>query len=274
MAEDLHYDVRGTGPVLLIVPGGAGHPAGFAPLTEVLADRFTVVTYDPLGLAHGRLGEPVGDQRVEEWSDGARRVLDEVLAEGESAYVFGTSSGGIAVLDLLARHPERLRHVVAHEPPCVGVLPDGIRQQAVFQEVYDTYRAAGLQAAAVTMGAVLAGQEPQESPSGQPLSRDEELGIPMALFLAHVLRQFTSYTPDLPALTASATRLTLAAGADSRGQLLHRTARFLAEHCGNGIRFVEFPGGHVGVAEHPVAFAELLAKTLLAGGGTPVPLTT
>ncbi|MCD9873192.1 alpha/beta fold hydrolase [Streptomyces guryensis] len=272
MAEDLHYDVHGKGPVLLIVPGGSGHPMGFAPMTDVLADRFTVVTYDPLGLAHGRLGQPVGDQRVEEWSDGARRVLDEVLPEGESASAFGSSSGGIAVLDLLARNPGRLSHVVAHEPPCVGVLPDGARQQAMFREVYDTYRAAGLQAAAVRLGAGLTGQEPEERPSGQPLSPDEELVIPMALFLTRVLRQFTSYAPALPALTASSARLTLAAGTDSRGQLLHRTARFLAKHSGS--RFVEFPGGHVGVAEHPVAFAELLAGTLLGGCGTPVPLTT
>ncbi|WP_405868027.1 alpha/beta fold hydrolase [Streptomyces sp. NBC_00005] len=264
---DLHYDVRGSGPVLLVVPGGAGHPMGFDPMTDVLADRFTVVTYDPLGLAHGRLGEPVGDQRVEEWSDGARRVLDEVLAEGDSAYVLGTSSGGIAVLDLLARHPERLHHVVAHEPPCVGVLPDGARQQAMFQEVYDTYRAAGLQAAAARLGAGLTGQEPEEQerrPVGQPLSRDQELAKPMALFLAHVLRQFSSYRPELASLTAASARLTLAAGSDSRGQLLHRTAEFLAERTGS--RFVEFPGGHVGVAEHPVAFAERLAKTLVPVG--------
>ncbi|MGW3030564.1 alpha/beta fold hydrolase [Streptomyces sp. NPDC001178] len=270
MAEDLHYDVRGKGPVLLIVPGGAGHPMGFAPMTDVLADRFTVVTYDPLGLAHGRLGEPVGDQRVQEWSDGAVRVLDEVLAEDESAYAFGTSSGGIAVLDLLARHPERLRHVVAHEPPCVGVLPDGPRQQALFQEVYDTYRAAGLRAAAVRLGAVLAGQRPEDHPTGQPLSREEELGTPMALFLVHVLRQFTSYAPDLPALAASSARLTLAAGSDSRGQLLHRTARFLTERCGDGSRFVEFPGGHIGVAEHPVAFAERLTGTLEEAAHPPL----
>ncbi|MGW4492842.1 hypothetical protein [Streptomyces sp. NPDC004376] len=32
---------------------------------------------------------------------------------------------GIAALDLLARHPGRLAHVVAHEPPCALVLPDG-----------------------------------------------------------------------------------------------------------------------------------------------------
>jgi pimeloyl-ACP methyl ester carboxylesterase len=265
---ELHYDVQGAGPVLLIIPGGAGHPMGFEPLADALADRFTVVTYDPLGLAHGRLGEPVGDQRVEVWSDGAHRVLERVLPGGESAYVLGTSSGGVAALDLLARHPERLRHVVAHEPPCVAVLPDGARQQAKFGEVYGTYRAAGLQAAAVRMSAVLADQEPEgtekteETADGQPLSREEELKTPMALFLAHVLRQFTSYPLDLEALGASGARLTLAAGSESRGQLLFRTAGFIADRTGS--RFLEFPGGHIGVVQHPVAYAERLAEVVAA----------
>jgi pimeloyl-ACP methyl ester carboxylesterase len=256
-----HHDVRGSGPVLLIIPGGAGHPMGLDPLTDALADRFTVVTYDPLGLAHGRLGEPVEDQRVEEWSEGARRVLDTVVPEGESAYVLGTSSGAIAALDLLARHPERLRHVVAHEPPCVGVLPEGARHRAMFRTVYDTYRTAGLQAAATRLNAALTGHEPSpETVGGQPLSREEELKSPMALFLAHVLCEFTSYRPDLAALTDSRTPLTLAAGSDSRGQLLFRTAEFLADRTDS--RFVEFPGGHVGVAQHPAAFAERLVRTL------------
>jgi pimeloyl-ACP methyl ester carboxylesterase len=257
---DLHYDVQGTGPVLLILPGGAGHPMALGPLTDALADRFTVVTYDPLGLAHGRLGLPVADQRVEDWSDGAHRVLQEALPEGESAYVFGTSSGSVPALDLLARHPRRLRHVVVHEPPCVGVLPDGTRWQAMFGAVYDTYRAAGLQAAAAHMSTVLTATVPEERPQGQdqPLSLDEELNNPMAIFLAHVLRPFTSHTPDLTALSS---HLTLAAGADSRGQLLHRTAEFIAEQTKSD--FVEFPGGHIGAVEHPVTFAERLAETLL-----------
>ncbi|MFD3613733.1 alpha/beta fold hydrolase [Streptomyces sp. NPDC058676] len=259
MAEPpLHYDVRGEGPVLLVIPGGAGHPMGLEPMTDVLAEHFTVVTYDPLGLAHGRLDPPVHDQRVEEWSEGAYRVLQRTLPDGDFAYVLGTSSGGIAALDLLARHPRRLRHVVAHEPPCVGVLPDGERQRAVFRRVYDTYRAAGLQAAGARLGAGLAGREAGELPPGRPLSRDEELGRPMAVFLAHVLVPFSSYTPDLTALTS---RLTLAAGADSRGQLLHRTAEFVADRTGSDL--VEFPGGHLGAVEHPVAFAERLMATLL-----------
>ncbi|WP_439946763.1 alpha/beta fold hydrolase [Streptomyces sp. BBFR109] len=263
---DLYYDVCGTGPVLLILPGGAGHPMGLEPLTDRLAERFTVVTHDPLGLAHGRLGQPVADQRVEEWSEGARRVLDAVLPAGESAYVLGTSAGGVVALDLAVRHPGRLRHVVAHEPPCVTVLPDGERQRALFARVYDTYRAAGPQAAGALMGAVLAetaatdatGTATTEAPvDGQPLSPAEESASLMALFLAHVLRPFTAYAPPARPVDAP---LTVAAGADSAGQLLHRTAALLAERCG-GV-FAEFPGGHIGAVEQPEAYADRLTEVL------------
>ncbi|MFG2966388.1 alpha/beta fold hydrolase [Streptomyces sp. NPDC048288] len=224
---ELPYDVTGTGPVLLLLPGGAGHPMGLDPLIGHLAPHFTVVTYDPLGLAHGRLGEPVADQRVEDWSDGASRVLAEVLGEGEEAYVLGTSAGGIAALDLPARHPARLRGVVAHEPPCVTLLPDGERLRAE-----------------------LIGQ----LESGRPATGDGP--TPFSVFLDHVLRPFTAYRPatGLP-------RLTVAAGTESRGQLLYETAEFTARHTGG--TFAEFPGGHLGTVEYPAAFADRVRRTLL-----------
>ena len=255
---DLYYDITGAGPTLLIIPGGAGHPMGLDAMTGLLRAYFTVVVYDPLGLAHGRLGQPVADQRVQDWSDGARQVLDATLPEGESAYVLGTSAGAVVALDLLARHPERLRHVVAHEPPCVGVLPDGARQQARFAEVCDVYRAKGPAAAGALMTAVLEEREAGELPEGQPLPPEEELLSPMALSLAHVLRPFTSY---VPAAGPSRVRLTVGAGADSRGQLLYRTAEFLAKE--RGADAVEFPGGHLGILQHPVEFAGRLTRTLL-----------
>ncbi|MGW7541710.1 alpha/beta fold hydrolase [Streptomyces sp. NPDC054770] len=227
--SDLYYDVTGSGPVLLVLPGGAGHPMGLAPLTERLAARFTVVTYDPLGLAHGRLGEPVADQHVADWSQGAHQVLEEVLVPGESAYVFGTSTGGITALDLLARHPDRLRHVIAHEPPCVTLLPDGERLRAEL------------------IGQLGAGHRD----SGEP--------TPFSVFLAHVLRPFSAYRP-----AAGLPRLTVAAGTDSRGQLLYEAAEFTAEHTGGA--FIEVPGGHLGTLEHPVAFADRVTETLLATG--------
>ncbi|WP_369392693.1 alpha/beta fold hydrolase [Streptomyces sp. CG1] len=236
MTEQLHYDVSGSGPVLLVMPGGAGHPMGLGPLTERLAAQFTVVTYDPLGLAHGRLGLPVPEQRVADWSEGAHRVLEAVLPAGGTAYVLGTSSGGIAALDLLARHPGRLAHVVAHEPPCVTVLPDGAQRRAELIGQLDGH-----------------GRPPAEG----------EAASPFGVFLACVLGPFTSH---LPSFTAPPGGLTLAAGVDSRGQVLHRTAASLAERLGGA--FVEFPGGHLGTAGHPVEFADLLTDTLRSSART------
>ncbi|MFC9926041.1 alpha/beta fold hydrolase [Streptomyces sp. NPDC127190] len=231
MTEPPHHDRTGTGPVLLLLPGGAGHPMGLGPLTERLAARFTVVTYDPLGLAHGRLGLPVPEQRVADWSEGAHRLLEAVLPEGEQAYVCGTSSGGIAALDLLARHPERLAHVVAHEPACVAALPDGAERRA-------------------ELIAQLDGAE-------RPPAEGAE-ATPFGVFLARVLHPFTAY---VPVRAAPPGRLTVAAGSDSRGQVLHRTAGFLAERLGGG--FAEFPGGHLGTVDHPAEFADRLTGVLL-----------
>lgn len=273
-----HYDVRGTGPVLLIVPGGAGHPMGLDDFTAHLAERFTVVTYDPLGLAHGLLGKPVEEQRVEWWSDGAARVLDAVLPEGESAYVFGSSSGAVAALDLASRHPQRLRHVVVHESPVVAVLPDAARQRAMFTGVYEAYRARGLEAASARMMAGLEERDltdeeraKESDTAPQPPSPTDELTTPMAVFLTRVLLPFTSYVPDLTALSAltaqsaPSPRLTVAVGIDSAGQLPHRTATFLARRTGSAAR--QFPGGHLGVLTHPAEFAARLTETLVPPAG-------
>ncbi|WP_330287004.1 alpha/beta hydrolase [Streptomyces sp. NBC_00576] len=266
-----HYDVRGSGPVLLIIPGGAGHPMGLENTTALLSERFTVVTYDPLGLAHGQLGKPVEEQRVEWWSEGAARVLDAVLPEGESAYVFGTSSGAIAALDLASRHPDRLRHVIAHEPPVVAVLPDAERQRTMFTEVRDTYRARGIEAASVHMTAgfeerALTQEElaKESNPEAQAPSPADELTTPMAVLLTRVLVPFTSYAPDLAALSAPSPRLTVAVGIDSAGQLLHRTATFLARRTGSAAR--QFPGGHLGLLTHPAEFTARLRETLIPVG--------
>ncbi|MFD7048919.1 alpha/beta fold hydrolase [Streptomyces mirabilis] len=269
---DGHYDVRGSGPLLLIIPGGAGHPMGLEGAVARLSERFTVVTYDPLGLSRGPLDGPVGDQRVEVWSDRAHRLLDSLLPDGESARVFGSSSGGIVALDLLARYPQRLRRVLAHEPPSIGVLPDAVRQHAMITEVYEIHRTEGVAAATARLSAGLEGRSWEPGPRSASTATDggentrstpDSQGAqntPMDIFLGHVLRPFTSHALDLDALKGLSSRLTLGAGRDSRGQLPFHTASLLAELSGSD--FVEFPGGHLGVLQHPVAFADRLAEAL------------
>lgn len=291
-ARTFHHEVRGSGPVLLVIPGGAGHPMGLEKLTDRLAERFTVVTYDPLGLSRAPLDGPVGDQRVEDWSDHAHGLLRSLLPDGESAYVFGTSAGGIVALDLLARYPERLRRVVAHEPPSVAVLPDAEAQATMVGEVDRLCRTEGPAVAMARLAAGLEGRDGEGAVSGPSDATVEPAGpagprrgaveppefvadTPVGVFLAHVLRPFATSAPDLSALTRLSDRFVLGAGRTSGSQLPRRTAVSLAE--ATGAALVDFPGGHLGCLEHPVEFADLLSEVLAgqsAGSGSSPGSTT
>jgi pimeloyl-ACP methyl ester carboxylesterase len=44
--------------------------------------------------------------------------------------VFGSSIGALIGLDLIARHPEQVRLLVAHEPPAWELLPEDERDRA------------------------------------------------------------------------------------------------------------------------------------------------
>ncbi|WP_055552305.1 alpha/beta fold hydrolase [Streptomyces sp. NBRC 110028] len=263
----LHYEVRGTGPVLLLIPGGAGDAASYDHVAPALADRYTVVSYDPRGMSRSPLDGPRGDQRVEVHSEDAFLLLDAVAPDGEPAYVVGCSSGAIAAVDLLARHPERVRLAVAHEPPLVELLPDAEKQRAFFAEVREAYRREGIGAAVAVMSA---GTGPAEGaaakldrgvrPPPRPAEAIDRMMANFPYFLEHILCPFTGHVPDVEALAAVSERLVPAGGRDSRGLLLYRPAVALAERLGTGV--VDFPGGHTGLSEHPAEFTEVLGETL------------
>ena len=140
----LYYEVRGSGPVLLLVCGGLYDAAGYDGLARQLAGRYTVVTYDRRGNSRSPLDGPPEEQRIEVHGDDAHRVLAAVgMTADDPALVFGNSSGAIIGLELAARHPEHVRTVVAHEPPIFELLPDREHWRTVMREVADTFRKKG-----------------------------------------------------------------------------------------------------------------------------------
>jgi pimeloyl-ACP methyl ester carboxylesterase len=61
----LHYRVRGTGPLLILLAGGDGDAESFDGLADLLVDHFTVVTYDRRGLSRSVIEGPVEGLRLE-----------------------------------------------------------------------------------------------------------------------------------------------------------------------------------------------------------------
>jgi pimeloyl-ACP methyl ester carboxylesterase len=262
----LYYEVSGAGPVLLLLPGSGGDAAVFDPVVEPLAEHFTVVAVDPRGYSRSVLDPgPPADIEVEVQSEDAHLLLEHLTPEGEEAYVFGGSGGAVVALDLLARHPRRLRLVIAHEPPSFGVLPDAAEHKAFVEEVCELFATEGLAAAGARFLEGIGGGVDMPDPAGlSPLAAAmiERLHANAPRSMAHELRPITSYLPNVAALASVTDRLVLGAGRDSKGKLPHRPAEALAAQL--NIPLTEFPGGHSGFTDAPAEFAQLLLELLLA----------
>ncbi|MEV4096650.1 alpha/beta fold hydrolase [Streptosporangium saharense] len=256
---ELYHEVRGSGPVLLLVNGGDGDAAMFGPLAALLAERYRVVTYDLRGNSRSRLTGPAREQVIGEHADDAHLLLRAV--GDEPAHVFGTSYGAMIGMDLLARYPERVLTLVAHEPFAVELLPDADRWHRLFHEVHELYLREGVRAATGALCAEIGVEAPPE-PSGElPAPVVEMLArlrVNAETVLAYELRSFTQFVPNLDALRGAP--VVPVSGADGRGTLPYRIATVLAERLGTPL--VEFPGDHVGFLRHPVEFAEALRAVL------------
>lgn len=103
---ELHYEVTGRGPVLLLTPGFSSSARAFAPLAHDLADCFRVVTWDIRG--HGGSGAPASDSdyTVAATVQDMAALLDEVGAP--SAVLGGHSLGGYLSLEFWIAHPDRV----------------------------------------------------------------------------------------------------------------------------------------------------------------------
>src|SRR5438445_8743977 len=87
----LYYEVRGSGPALLLMPGGPADATTFRRIENDLAQRFTVVTYDPRTYSRSIQKEPVADsEMVQVFADDAHRLLKKVAGD-EKACIFASS---------------------------------------------------------------------------------------------------------------------------------------------------------------------------------------
>ena len=102
----LYYEVQGSGPVLLMIPGGPTDAGIFAGLAGFLANRFMVVSYDPRGNSRSNLDGPPEYQQMDVHGDDAahariRKRDNHTVAI--SASTLRTSSGSSNTLSGLSR---------------------------------------------------------------------------------------------------------------------------------------------------------------------------
>jgi pimeloyl-ACP methyl ester carboxylesterase len=264
----LAYDVRKGGgghPVLLLAgcPMGA---SGFGALAEQFADR-TVVTYDPRGTERSQRtdGQPPGSEPTEHAED--LRALIQAVDAGP-ADVFGSSGGAVNALALVARHPDLVGTLVAHEPPAALELPDREAVLAACVGIRETYQRDGFGPAMATFIAMVShtGPIPPGFP-GAPGPDPAAFGLPAQddgsrqdPLLGLHMTACVGYQHDFAALRAAPARIILGVGAQSGQMLAGRAAVAVAERLGTNP--ITFPGGHDGFLSDTADFTPVLRTAL------------
>jgi len=260
----IYYEVHGSGPVLLMIPGGPADAGAFRRIAGYLESDYTVVTYDPRGLSHSALDAPVNDERIVQiFADDAHRLLTATTKE--PAFVFGSSGGAVIALELAARHPEQVRTVVTHEPPAPALQPDPARERAAMEEIVRTYRTAGIGPAMqkfMVQTRIRSGPPPPPAREPTPEMREgmAQMTRNMDFWLGHYFLAISAYEPDFDALKAGSSRIVPGVGEESRGELANEGGLNLAKRLGT--EAVVFPGAHGGFESHAAEFAARLREVL------------
>ncbi len=276
----LRYDTRdaeveNTAPVLLMIASPMD-ASGFTTLAEHFRDR-TVVTYDPRGITRSERTDGVKESTPDQHADDLHRLISALGAGPVD--IFASSGGAVNGLALVARHPEQVRTLVAHEPPAAQVLPDREEAQAAVMDIHETYMRNGIGPAMAKFISLtsLEGPVPADF-ADQPAPNPAEFGLPTEddgtrddPLIGQNIVSVTHYEPDFDALRAASTRLVLGAGAESEGELAHRGAVAVAERLGT--EAVIFPSGHggflggeFGQTGDPDGFAATLRQVLTEDG--------
>jgi len=274
----LYYDVRANDsaaePALLIIGSPMG-AAAFGTLAGHFTDR-TVVTYDPRGSGRSLRTDGALETTPDEQADDLHRLISAL--DAGPVDIFASSGGAVNALALVARHPEQVRTLVAHEPPAMAELPDAETAVAVCVDMHETYQRSGFGPAMAKFIALVSQQgplpadyldrpAPDPATFGLPTEDDGSRNDPL---VGLNMIPLSHYHLDFGALRAASTRVILAVGEESGQMVAARAGVAVADRLGTTP--VIFPGGHDGFLGgeyggmgQPDAFAAAL-RTVLEGG--------
>ena len=271
----LTYDVRpnasSTEPTLLLIGSPMG-ASGFGTLAGHFTDR-TVVTYDPRGVERSIREDTISEASPEMHADDLSRLI-ATLGSGP-VDIFASSGGAVNALALVARHPEQVHTLIAHEPPAVQVLEDREAGLAATVDIRETYLKSGFGPAMAKFIAIVnhKGLLPSDY-TNQPAPDPAMFGLPTEddgsrsdALLGQNMVTCCHYEHDFAALRNASTRIVLGVGADSEGELAHRGGVGIAEKLGTDpVTFPDghggFLGGEYGQTGQPEAFAAKLREVL------------
>ena len=247
----MHIEVHGQGPALVLIHGWAMHGGIFAPLTRLLAERFTVHLVDLPG--HGLSAERERDFD-------ARACAHNIADATPPAVWIGWSLGGLVALHAALERPAQVRALALIASNARFVLgddwPHGVAHE-VFAQFSDGLRDDWRRTVARFLALEAHGSDRAQAELRDLKAQVFERGEPALAVLQQGLDAL-----DRSDLRAGVSHLTMPSLwiAGRRDRLVPPAAmRWAAETAPNG-RYLDFSAGHAPFLSHPEEIAAAIVE--------------
>ncbi|GAB2574978.1 alpha/beta hydrolase [Kribbella endophytica] len=257
----LYYEVRGTGPLLLISQSGEGDADRSRDLVDQLIDDYTVITYDRRGLSRSVIKSPEQGVTLTEHAYDVHLLLQELT--NEPVTMLGCSLGASIGLHVAVDHPGQLGTLIAHEPVTPRLLPadERARHEHELEHIQQVHRRDGLAEALKVVVEVLGVDpaNPDAEPDLTPQPMNAQRVSNFGFFIEHDFTAVVHDTLDVARLHQVPTRIIPAVGRTTPQTVFDRKcAAALADLVNADLQ--QFPGGHNGNTSHPRAYAAVLKQ--------------
>ena len=255
---ELYYEIRGRGPTLLLISGGASDADQWSTIAPMLADDFSLLTYDRRGYSRSSRPAHWTSTSVTEQADDAAALVRSL--DLSPAAVLGHSSGASIACGLIERHPETVRHALVYEPPLLAVVPRGHEVLGAMRDSIERAMAEG--GAGRALEAFIRGNAGDRAfeewrAASEPAAYERTLAN-ATVFFELELPAFARFVPDVAAMRRAGVPVTVLIGTEDHEAWLGAAGRWLASETGAAL--VEMPGGHGGFVTHPAELVKLVRK--------------
>lgn len=278
-------------PLLLFIVGSSGLGSLYRRLANELSTTFRCVFYNKRGFLPKETSKAVLASETNRLvfvgrnADDAAALINHISPH-KPVYVFGTSTGGTAVLDLAVRCPELIRTAILHEPITFSVMPP----TELKEEIFALYRSLPCYENQVEGAKIFADYmfRPQTRETSSALRnslsrrpRSEVVApVPAKSAEAFNARQgeqegaaMLAYSVDVQRARDVRDKLLLIRGSESKDWPISQPVVSLAQALGDEIKVWELAGDHLSFAarRRVEEFAGQLVSRLREEGRLPVP---
>lgn len=276
---------EGCGPILLLIHGVACDSEFFRQASAILAEHFTVISYDRRGYSRSIPAEGENDFSVWAHAEDAAEIiraelkrtqtenqrgelseeteaveqvepLKEDTGNGDGVFVAGCSAGGAVAAALATKYSKLVRQVFLHEPLMRGSGELAAEQDAFWEKLRKGAEKHRIITCMMHFVNAMGGMNRDKE--GQSMEQQSRNLKNLELFLEKEMDSFSSLNLDDFDISVP---VTVACGSDDKNGMFHRSAYQAAEIKGWKHRIV--PGYHNFASDEPEAFAQCIMEEFL-----------